>query len=54
MILTPHMAGITEESMQRMGEGAAREALRVLKGELPENLRNPDAVKRYRERFPGG
>ena len=54
VILTPHMAGITEESMQRMGEGAAREALRVLSGGLPENLRNRDAVARYRERFPGG
>ncbi|APH70130.1 hydroxyacid dehydrogenase [Aquibium oceanicum] len=54
VILTPHMAGITEESMQRMGEGAAREALRVLSGELPENLRNPEAVARYRERFPAG
>ena len=54
VILTPHMAGITEESMQRMGEGAAREALRVLSGGLPENLRNPEVVARYRERFPPG
>jgi D-3-phosphoglycerate dehydrogenase len=54
VILTPHMAGITEESMQRMGEGAAREALRVLSGELPLNLRNPEAVARYRRRFAAG
>lgn len=52
VLLTPHMAGITDESMQRMGEGAAREALRVLEGKLPVNLRNPAAVERYRERFP--
>jgi D-3-phosphoglycerate dehydrogenase len=52
VIVTPHMAGITEESMLAMGTGAAAEALRVLAGELPVNLRNPEAVERYRERFP--
>jgi D-3-phosphoglycerate dehydrogenase / 2-oxoglutarate reductase len=51
VILTPHMAGITEESMARMGLGAAAEVLRVLGGELPLNLRNPEVVARYRERF---
>jgi len=52
VIVTPHMAGITEESMMRMGTGAAGEALRVLAGALPVNLRNPEAVERYRQRFP--
>jgi D-3-phosphoglycerate dehydrogenase len=52
VILTPHLAGITEESMARMGTGAAEEALRVLAGGLPENLCNPEAVPRYRARFP--
>jgi D-3-phosphoglycerate dehydrogenase len=52
VILTPHLAGITDESMLRMGTGAAAEALRVLAGDLPVNLRNPDAVPRYRQRFP--
>lgn len=51
VIVTPHMAGITEESMERMGVGAASEALRVLAGELPANLRNPEAVDKYRARF---
>ena len=51
VIVTPHLAGITEESMMRMGIGAVEEALRVLKGELPVNLRNPEAVERYRARF---
>ncbi len=51
VIITPHMAGITEESMMRMGVGAAGEALRVLAGELPVNLRNPDTVPQYRARF---
>ncbi len=53
VVLTPHLAGITEESMARMGSGAADEALRVLAGELPKNLVNPDAVAGYRERFAG-
>lgn len=52
VIVTPHLAGITEESMMRMGVGAAEEALRVLANQLPVNLRNPDVLPRYRERFP--
>lgn len=52
VIVTPHMAGITEESMMRMGVGAAGEALRVLANELPVNLRNPEVVDHYRRRFP--
>ncbi|MGE3876285.1 MAG: hydroxyacid dehydrogenase [Parvibaculaceae bacterium] len=51
MILTPHLAGITEESMERMGIGAVEETLRVLKGGLPLNLVNPSVVTQYRKRF---
>ena len=52
VVITPHLAGITEESMMRMGVGAAQEALRVLSNHLPVNLRNPEVLPRYRERFP--
>ncbi|NKK63646.1 hydroxyacid dehydrogenase [Rhizobium leguminosarum] len=52
VIVTPHLAGLTEESMIRMGTGAASEALRVIKGDLPVNLRNPEVVEHYRRRFP--
>ncbi|RCW87838.1 NAD(P)-dependent oxidoreductase [Phyllobacterium bourgognense] len=52
VIVTPHLAGLTDESMLRMGTGAASEVLRVLKGELPVNLRNPEVVEHYRRRFP--
>ncbi|MBX3584051.1 MAG: hydroxyacid dehydrogenase [Rhizobiaceae bacterium] len=52
VIITPHMAGITEESMMRMGVGAAGETLRVLDGDLPVNLCNPEVVEHYRRRFP--
>ncbi|MBL8907479.1 MAG: dehydrogenase, partial [Rhizobiales bacterium] len=51
VIITPHMAGITEESMARMGTGAIAEALRILRGDLPVNLVNPDGVAAYRRRF---
>ncbi|RWH67998.1 MAG: hydroxyacid dehydrogenase [Mesorhizobium sp.] len=54
VIVTPHMAGITEESMMRMGVGAAGEALLVLAGKLPVNLRNPEVIEHYRRRFPAG
>jgi len=53
VIITPHMAGITEESMMRMGVGAAGEALLVLANKLPVNLRNPEVVDHYRRRFSG-
>ncbi|WFP64832.1 hydroxyacid dehydrogenase [Mesorhizobium sp. WSM4904] len=52
VIVTPHMAGITEESMMRMGVGAAGEALLVLANKLPVNLRNPEVIEHYRQRFP--
>jgi D-3-phosphoglycerate dehydrogenase / 2-oxoglutarate reductase len=52
VILTPHLAGITEESMERMGVGAVEETLRVLSGDLPVNLVNPTVVAHYRKRFP--
>ena len=51
VIVTPHMAGITEESMMRMGTGAAGEVVRILGGELPVNLRNPEVLPAYRARF---
>jgi D-3-phosphoglycerate dehydrogenase len=52
VILTPHMAGFTEDSMLRMGQTVAEETLRILAGGLPQNLCNPAAVARYRVRFP--
>jgi D-3-phosphoglycerate dehydrogenase len=52
VLVTPHMAGISEESMERMGTGAVAEVIRVLEGGLPVNLRNPEAVEPYRRRFP--
>jgi D-3-phosphoglycerate dehydrogenase len=52
VILTPHLAGITEEAMERMGTVVAEETIRILAGKLPVNLVNPEAVPAYRKRFP--
>jgi D-3-phosphoglycerate dehydrogenase len=52
VILTPHLAGITEEAMERMGTVVAQETIRILAGSLPVNLINPEAVDAYRQRFP--
>jgi D-3-phosphoglycerate dehydrogenase len=43
VLLTPHAAGLTQESMARMSRGAAEEVLRLLAGERPLNLVNPQA-----------
>lgn len=51
VILTPHMAGITEESMYRMGDGVVAEIRRIVSGDLPKNLINPSAIPRYNSRF---
>lgn len=50
-VCTPHVAGITEESMRRMSEGAAKEALRLLAGERPVNFVNPEVWERAVARF---
>ncbi len=42
LLMTPHLAGITATSMRAMSIGAAEEVLRILKGEAPKNLVNPD------------
>lgn len=52
VILTPHLAGITEDSMERMGQGAVVEAIRVLNNVLPLNFVNPEVTEAYRRRFP--
>ncbi|TDH38376.1 hydroxyacid dehydrogenase [Pseudohoeflea suaedae] len=51
VILTPHMAGITAESMLRMGQGVVHETRAILSGGKPVNFCNPDVWPRYRERF---
>jgi D-3-phosphoglycerate dehydrogenase len=49
-VLTPHLAGMTQESRKRMGAAAAEETLRMLAGERPKNFVNPEVWNRFNER----
>ena len=51
LILTPHLAGVTEDSMLRMGQGVVAAVRQVLAGGLPDHLVNDAAVPVYRKRF---
>lgn len=44
VLLTPHVAGLTVQSMTRMSEGAADAVLRLLAGEAPAHLVNPGSA----------
>jgi D-3-phosphoglycerate dehydrogenase len=43
LLLTPHIAGITAESMTRMSVVSSEEVLRMLGGEKPNNFVNPES-----------
>ena len=45
IILTPHMAGVTEEAMMRMAQDSAEDILRVLRGERPKYPVNRELLK---------
>ncbi len=42
VLLTPHAAGLTQEASRRTSIGSAEEVLRILRGERPVNLVNPE------------
>ncbi len=44
VILTPHLAASTQESRARASVAAADEMLRMLRGERPRNLVNPEVL----------
>ncbi len=45
LILTPHIAGVTEEAMMRMAQDSAEEVVRVLRGERPKFPVNRELLK---------
>lgn len=51
VIATPHIAGITEESLRNMSEAAAEQWIALFEGRVPPRLINPEAWPRYAERF---
>jgi D-3-phosphoglycerate dehydrogenase len=51
-VLTPHLAGMTRDSRGRVSVLAAEDTLRMLAGEAPRHLVNPEVWDRFRERRP--
>ncbi|WP_119461242.1 NAD(P)-dependent oxidoreductase [Rhodospirillaceae bacterium SYSU D60014] len=51
IVLSPHVAGITRESMARMSRTAVDDTLRILRGERPRHLVNAHAWHQIRERW---
>ena len=45
LLCSPHIAGQTEESMVRMSVSAAENILRVLRGEPPSHVVNPEVLQ---------
>jgi D-3-phosphoglycerate dehydrogenase len=52
VVLTPHLAGMTRDSRGRVSVRAADDTLRMLAGEEPRHLVNPEVWNRFRERRP--
>jgi D-3-phosphoglycerate dehydrogenase len=48
VLLTPHVAGITEDSMRRMGLGVVIAVDHLLRGDVPPNCINPQAEAAFR------
>ena len=46
VLLTPHVAGVTEEGMRGMAENAAEDVLRVLRGEMPKYPVNREVLQK--------
>lgn len=49
-ILTPHAIGHTQESVDALPAAAIENASRILEGELPPYVRNPDVIQEWRKR----
>lgn len=51
LLLTPHVAGLTQESSRRMSVEAVEETLRILNFQRPLNIVNPEVWDVYTARF---
>ncbi|MEQ1517346.1 MAG: NAD(P)-dependent oxidoreductase, partial [Usitatibacteraceae bacterium] len=47
VVLTPHVAALTDESFEKMSTGAARQILQLIRGERPQYLVNPEVWESY-------
>lgn len=51
VLLSPHLAGLTRESMRRMSEVAVAQVLEMIEGQLPRHLVNVDMREAIRARW---
>ena len=51
VLLSPHVAGITDESTHNMASWAAEQWLAIFRGRRPPRLINPEVWPAYRERY---
>lgn len=51
VLSSPHTAGVSKDSRERMAEFAATQLIALLRGEEPLRPVNPEVLPRYRERF---
>ena len=51
VIVSPHIAGITDDCTHNMASYAAEQWIAIFRGQRPPRLINPEAWPRYRERF---
>jgi D-3-phosphoglycerate dehydrogenase len=54
VLLTPHAAGVSEDSMRAMGLGAVEAVEQLLRGECPVHCRNPQAWPAFAARLGRG
>lgn len=51
VLITPHVAGVTEDSMWRMGQIVAQAVAALLAGQVPAHCINPEAATAFAARF---
>jgi D-3-phosphoglycerate dehydrogenase len=51
VILTPHMVGHSQELMAAIPPAAVENVLRILRGEPPLYVKNPDILPAWRQRL---
>lgn len=51
VVLTPHVAGSTTESLRRIAEQTTQNCIKALKGEIPEFVVNKDVIPKWKELY---
>jgi D-3-phosphoglycerate dehydrogenase len=49
VLLSPHMAGVTDDSLRAMGSSVARQARQILGGQLPDHLVNHESASHVQQ-----